>query len=347
MKKDLNSADPIRLGILGAGLAVKWLHWPSLRRLSKEYTITQICDVDRDAATATAEMVGGAPTTIDYRDLLANPRVEAVLISLPIHLNAQMITEAARAGKHVICEKPLAASLPQAQALVRALEGVPVVVGIAENYHYRPGIVQAREWIAAGRIGQVFLVAGEGVSWTDPGSGFGSTPWRQDSQYRGDVLTDGGVHNAAGLRELGGEVEQLQAFTKDVHPVMAGEDTMVLNLRFRNGALGSLILSGAAKASSDPRPEFRVFGTEGSIVVTNKETRLLRPAKGDPNGQEVAEVFAPPEEDAGGYYGEFQDFYAAVREGRPTRVPLAEALRDFEIIMRALDSAESRQVVLL
>jgi UDP-N-acetyl-2-amino-2-deoxyglucuronate dehydrogenase len=220
-------------------------------------------------------------------------------------------------------------------------------VGIAENYHYRPGIVLAREWISAERIGQVFLIVSEGLSWTNTASGFGSTPWRQDSQYRGDVISDGGVHNAAGLRELGGEVEQLQAFTKDVHPVMAGEDTMVLNLRFRNGALGSLILSGAAKASSDPRPEFRVFGTEGSIVVTNKETRLLRPAEGDPNGQEVAEVFTPPEEDAGGYYGEFQDFYAAVREGRPYRVPLIEALRDFEIIMRALDSAESRQVVLL
>ena len=347
MKKDLNSTEPIRLGILGAGLAVKWLHWPALRRLSKEYTITQICDVDPAAAAATSEMVGGAPTTTDYRELLANQQIDAVLISMPIHLNAQMITEAARAGKHVICEKPLAASLPQAQALVRALEGAPVVVGIAENYHYRPGLMQAKEWIRAGRIGQVFLIVSEGLSWTNTASGFGSTPWRQDSQYRGDVISDGGVHNAAGLRELGGEVEQLQAFTKDVHPVMAGEDTMVLNLRFRNGAVGSFIFSGAAKASSDERPEFRVYGTEGSIIVTNKETRLLRPTEADANGQEAAEVFTPPEEDAGGYYAEFQDFYAAVREGRPYRVPPAEALRDFEIIMRALDSAESRQVVLL
>jgi len=347
MKKDLTAAEPIRLGILGAGLAVKWLHWPALRRLSKEYTITQICDVDPAAAAATAEMVGGAPTTTDYRELLANQQVEAVLISMPIHLNAQMITEAARAGKHAICEKPLAASLPQAQALVRALEGVPVVVGIAENYHYRPGLMQAKEWIRAGRIGQVFLIVSEGLYWTDNTSGFGGTPWRQDSQYRGDVIADAGVHNVAGLRELGGEVEQVQAFTKDVHPVMAGEDTMVLNLRFRNGAVGSFIFSGAAKASSDERPEFRVYGTEGSIVVTNKETRLLRPAEADPNGQEAAEVFTPPEEDAGGYYAEFQDFYAAVREGRPYRVPPAEALRDWEILMRALDSAESRQVVLL
>jgi predicted dehydrogenase len=347
MKKDLTSTEPIRLGLLGAGLAVKWLHWPALRRLSKEYTITQICDVDPAAAAATADLVGGAPTTTDYRELLANQQVEAVLISMPIHLNAQMITEAARAGKHVICEKPLAASLPQAQALVRALDGVPVVVGIAENYHYRPGIMQAKEWIRTGRIGQVFLIVSEGLSWTDPTSGFASTPWRQDSQYRGDVIADAGVHNVAGLRELGGEVEQLQAFTKDVHPVMAGEDTMVLNLRFRNGAIGSFIFSGAAKASSDERPEFRVYGTEGSIIVSNKETRLLRPTEADQNGQEAAEVFTPPEEDAGGYYAEFQDFYAAVREGRPYRVPPAEALRDWEILMRALDSAESRQVMLL
>src|SRR4051794_41932208 len=124
---------PIRLGILGAGLAVKYLHWPALQRLTDQYTFTQICDVDPAAAERTAEMVGGAPTTTDYRALLRNPQVETVLISLPIHLTAQMILEAAQAGKHVISEKPVAASLEQGRRLVDSLAGVPVVVAIGEN----------------------------------------------------------------------------------------------------------------------------------------------------------------------------------------------------------------------
>jgi predicted dehydrogenase len=346
MKKDAKSAEPLRLGVIGAGLAVRTLHWPALRRLTDQYTITRICDVDPAAAEETARLTGGAPTGTDYRDVLADQQIEAVLLSLPIHLTAELILAAARAGKHVISEKPVAASLAQGRDLVRALEGAPVTVAIAENYHFRPDIAQARAWIEGGRIGRVFLIHTESVAWSDTSAGFASTPWRQDHQYRGAVITDAGVHNTAGLRELGGEVEQLQAFVKDVHPVMGGLDTMALNLRFRNGALGAFLFSGAAKAAPADTPEFRVFGTEGTIII-GKETRLLRPADARSNEPEAAEVFQPPEHGTNGYYEEFADFYAAVRDGWPPRVPPAEALRDFELIMRALDSAESREVVLL
>src|SRR6476469_254388 len=105
------SIPTIRLGMLGAGLTVHSLHSPALQRLTDQYTLIHIGDVDLAAAERTAEMVGGAPTTTDYRALLGNPQIEALLISLPIHLTAQMILEAAQAGKHVISEKPLAAAL--------------------------------------------------------------------------------------------------------------------------------------------------------------------------------------------------------------------------------------------
>ncbi|HMA34123.1 MAG TPA: Gfo/Idh/MocA family oxidoreductase [Chloroflexia bacterium] len=341
------SAKPIRLGILGAGLAVRILHWPALQRLTKEYTITQICDVDPAATQATAALVGGAPLTTDYRALLHNPEVDAVLISLPIHLNAGMILEAARAGKHVFCEKPLAASLEQGRALVRALEGGPGIVGIAENFHFRPDIKQAQAWIAAGRIGRPFLIQSEGLFWSDETTSFAATPWRQDSQYRGAMLADAAVHHAAGLRELGGEVEQLQAFVKDIHPVMRGSDTLILNLRFRNGILGHLTFSGAAKGTGGAFARFRVFGTDGLIDIGAQETRLLGGADREGSPPQVLEVYKPDAADEGGYYAEFRDFYEAVRHGRPPRVPPAEALRDWEIIMYALDSAESRSVILL
>ena len=340
-------AQPLRLGVIGAGLAVRWLHWPALQRLPEQFQVVQLADVDRAAAEETARLIGADPAgiTTEYQDVLANPQVEAVLISLPIHLNAGVILEAARAGKHVLCEKPLAANLAQGAELVRALAGMPVTVAIAENFHFRPDLAQARRWMDAGRIGQPFLISAEGMSWSDHTSGFAGTPWRQDAQYRGAVLADAAVHHAAGLRVLGGDVEQVQAFVKDVHPVMKGADTLVLNLRFRNGVLGSLIFSGAAKGTQGEFSSFRIFGSDGMIMVDEKAAQLLHSTDVAGNNAEVVERVAhEPHED---YYAEFVDFAAAVREGRPPHVPPAEALADFAIIMHALDSAESRSVVLL
>jgi predicted dehydrogenase len=238
----------------------------------------------------------------------------------------------------VLCEKPLAGNLPQGQEVVAAVRGAPVVVAIAENHHHRTDVAQARQWIAEGRIGKLFLVAVTCCYWTDTSKDFGVTPWRHDSQYRGSAITDAGVHHTALLRELGGEVEQVQAFTKLVHPVMNGVDTMVLNLRFRNGALGQLLFTDAAVEYETHFVQATVLGTEGTILMEGATMRLRR------RGAEE-EVYTDPEED-GGYYREFLNFYEAIVEGKPVVVTPEEALRDLEIIMRGLDSAETRSVVL-
>ncbi|HEX2915315.1 MAG TPA: Gfo/Idh/MocA family oxidoreductase [Chloroflexia bacterium] len=346
-----SSSNPVRLGIIGSGLAVKWLHWPALQKMAGKYKIVMTCDVDPNAAQEVARMAAELDSpecrwTTDYRELLANEEIEAVLLSLPIHLNAQIMLEAALAGKHIIAEKPLAANLEQAKELVANLKNFDhLVIEIAENFHYREDFLKAKEWIESGRIGDVFLIEMQARFWTDPSKGFASTPWRQDNQYRGGVVTDSGVHHAAGLRELAGEVEQLQAFTKSVHPVMGGLDTMTLNLRFRNGVLGNLIFAGAAKAPGGSFFEVAVYGSKGSIKLSDQKAVLN--LSDDASEQTTqAEEFSPENQD-GGYLAEFQNFYDAIRNKAPVVSTVEEAFRDMEIIMRAFDSAEARSVILL
>ena len=343
-------AEPIRFGIIGSGLAVKRLHWPALKRLTDKFRVVVCCDVAPEAAQEVAHMAEqdlnspGVRSTTDYREVLASDDVEAVLLSLPIHLTGQFILDAARAGKHVISEKPLAGNLEQAQELVETLRNFNnVKVEIAENYHYRRDYARAKEWIDAGRIGQPFLIQMVSRFWTSTASGFASTPWRQDNQYRGGIFADAGVHQAAALREVGGEIEQLQAFSKSVHPIMGGIDTVVLNMRFRSGVLGNLVFAGAAKDQNDGLHLFDILGTTGSIQITEGKVVLT-----EGNGKEakVVEEFVDPEHD-GGYFMEFENFYSAVRENAPVVSTVEQALKDWEIIMRALDSAEARSVILL
>lgn len=329
----------VRLGIIGGGLAVKWLHWPALERLKEQFQIVAVADVEPQAAQETAERAGGVRWTRDYRDLLAADDVEAVLISLPIYLAAQVIMESVRAGKHVLCEKPLAANLAQAQEVLATVRHAPVVVEIAENYHYKAAIRQAKDWIAAGRVGQVFLIDLVNTYWHDISKGFSSTPWRWDTQYRGGPILDAGVHQTALLRELGGEVEQLQAFTRGVHRDLRGPDTLVLNLRFRSGALGRLMFSAAAVETQKVFVDATVLGSEGTIIFEDERLRLLR--RGE------AEEVVPIAKGDNGYYEEFLNFYQAITAGTPVVATPEEAYRDFEILMRALDSAESRSVILL
>lgn len=328
----------VRLGIIGAGLAIKRLHWPPLKRMPERFSVVAVADIDPDAAQEVAEMVGGCRWTTHYPDLLAAEDVEAVLISLPIHLNAQVILESARAGKHVLCEKPVGSNLEQAQEVVSAVRGLPVVVQVAEQFHYRRDIRQIETWIAEGRIGEPFLVDAANRYWTDTHEGFGSTPWRQDSQYRGGAITDGGVHQAALLRHLGGEVEQLHAFTKLVHPELSGVDTMVLNLRYRNGMLGRFMFSAAAAASKGPYMYATVYGTEGIISLEDGKLRLRTREK----AEETQEY-----DGSEAYYDQLVNFHRAITEGEPVISTPEEALRDLEILMRAYDSAESRSVELL
>jgi predicted dehydrogenase len=327
----------VRLGVIGAGLAVKVLHWPALQRLRKQFRVVSVCDIAPQAASEVAALAGLDGWTERYQEVLEDQHVEAVLISVPIQQTAEILLAAARAGKHVICEKPLGRNLEQGRELVEALRQVPAVVLIAENFHYREDIAQARRWIEEGRVGQVFMIQAWGYMWADTSAGFAVTPWRHDAQFRVSVVGDACVHHAAALRELGGEIEQVHAFVKDMHPVMAGPDTISLNVRFRSGALGHIFYTASARPADGSFANVRVLGSEGTILAGDGSATLRRPGAQD-------EVVRAPKFD-GGYYPEFLNFYEAVVSGAPVRSTPEEALRDLTLIMRALDAAESRSVI--
>lgn len=335
---------PVRLGIIGAGLATRKLHWEPLNKLTDRFVIAAVADTDEEAARSLAQTAGGCLWTHDYRDLLGSSDVEALLISLPIYLNAQVLMESVRSGKHALCEKPIASNLSQAREVVDAVRGAPVVVAIAEQFHYRRDIKQAREWIEKGRIGDLFLVDVACYYWTNTSDGFGATPWRQDSQYRGGAVTDAGVHHAAFLREVAGEPEQLQAFTKLVHPELSGIDTLVLNLRFRGGALGRLMFSAAAVGASTPFLRATLFGSRGTIEMDGTTTKMRARTS---RGSDLVEETFGPYDGSDAYYDQLLNFYQAITEGAPIVSTPEEAMRDLAILMLAYESAERRGVILL
>lgn len=334
--------QPIKLGIIGAGLAVKKLHWPALERLTEQYQVVAVADVDVGKATSIAKLTGATHTSTNYHDLLALDEIEAVLVSLPIHLTAPVALNAARAGKHLLIEKPVGSNLEQARWLRDELARLPVIALVAENFRYRSDLQTARRLIRAGAIGEIVLIRLHSIAkvrGTDP-EDFSSTPWRQDPQYRGGSLLDGGVHHAAALRGIGGDVEWLHAFAKHGDSVMNGPTTISMNLRFRSGALGAYLYSVAVQDEEVAFLNMRIYGTTGTLRVRDGALDLLRPGA-------APEAIALDSDDIGGYRGEFVNFYEAVREDKPVIATVEEGYRDMELILRGLDSAEQAQVILL
>lgn len=333
--------EPIKLGIIGAGLAVHQLHWPALQRLRDRYQIVAVADIDQDRAAETAALVGASRGLADYRELLALAEIEAVLLSLPIHLTAPIALDAARAGKHVLLEKPIGANLEQARQLKEQLAYLPVTVLVGENFRYRADLLRAGELIRAGELGELILLRLHALGRVDTSkpNDFASTPWRHDNQYRGGTILDGGVHHAAALRDLGGEVEWVQAFARYGGSRLGGQTTISMNLRFRSGALGSYVYSAVCH---DEQPSFlglTIYGTQATLELREDALRLLRP------GQPAQEVAI--EANDGGYYGEFLNFYEAIRAGQPVVATVEQSYKDMELILRGLDSAEEARVILL
>ncbi len=336
---------PIRLGVIGCGLATKNLHWPALRQMPDKFQIVAVCNRTPEKAREFAQIMklegaAIAPVGIetDYHKLLAQRELEAILVALPIDQNAPVVQDCLAAGKHVLCEKPLAHTLEAARQLRDfATQCAPVLL-VGENYYYRDDVNDAKKFITAGRIGEIFLVSYEATGNVDHTKSYGATPWRQVPAHRGGFVSDAGVHHTAVLRLLGGEIRAVQSLTKNMHPVIRAEDNIVATLEFANGAIGQYSATYTAKAPQH-LTRARIFGTMGSIEITHGEMLCFNPAV-----SATPEIHRYPNFD-NGYYNQWLAFYAAIRDQKPFPSTAEQCFTDQQIIWAMMDSAARREVV--
>ncbi|HEU5330086.1 MAG TPA: Gfo/Idh/MocA family oxidoreductase [Thermomicrobiales bacterium] len=334
---------PIRLGIIGTGLAVEQLHWPALKQLPERFQIVAFANDGRANAERFAAYSGVSLDRYfaDYHALLQRDDVEAVLISLPIPLNYPATRDALAAGKHVFCEKPAGVDEAEArQFLQLAAEFPRQVILIAENFFYRDDLRLARSLLDAGALGRLHFMSWRIVSRLVPAPGrFSSTPWRQRPGYRGGAHLDGGVHHIAQIRLLCGDVRQVAAEIQDANTTLDAPCDLTLNLQFASGAAGNYTaLYPELPVPPEPN-EMRLYGADAVLALANRRVALYRP-----DGTVETHTFDGID---GGYYNEFYNFYDAVRHGEPVVGTIAQTVQNMLIVLRGLDAAESERTVTL
>jgi len=333
---------PIRLGVIGTGLAVEKLHWPALKQMTDRFQITAFADTDRSHAEHFASYSGAdmANYTADYQVLLGREDVDAVLISLPIPLQVEVPRAALEAGKHVICEKPPGPDEPEARSLIETAAAHPdQAFLIAENYFYRDNVRWAKHLIEQGALGRVHMMAYRQASQMQPQEGeFSGTKWRQDGEYVGGVHLDGGVHQIAQIRMLMGDVQRLSAEIQDANAIFNGPSDLIITMKFVSSAIGSYIDTEPEHFVPQESNAMRIYGTEGTMVIEGSDVVIHR--------EDGTETYSFPNQD-GGFYGEFRNFHEAITHGEPIVGTLNQSIRNMEIVTKSIRSAETGQVMVL
>ncbi|NLM36535.1 MAG: Gfo/Idh/MocA family oxidoreductase [Firmicutes bacterium] len=335
----------LRTGIIGCGLAWERLHYPALRELTDQYEVAAVCDQKREVAEEWGRRLGLDPSLdvfTDYRRMLERPDLQVIDILVPIPYNHAVAEEAARAGKHVILEKPLGATYEQAVATTELPYRYGMKMMIAENYRYSEEFNIIRRLVAEKKVGApVFFIyhSSNCFPCAMEKNTFAATEWRQHPQYPGGDLLDAAIHDLAGLRHLFGAVKHLSAFGVPQDDDFSPYAAVTVNMEFMNGVVGSFSYFPAGREVQKPAVGLRIFGTRGQIYLEDNGCGVVNIFYHD-GGHEMVR-YRPNR----GYYNELLNFYNALHGTEEIAVTPEVELGDFRTVYAILQSIREQDIV--
>jgi predicted dehydrogenase len=284
--------NKIGIVIVGYGYIGK-IHALALRQLpliypdmASDFELVGVCmRSDEKAKRAAAE--AGCPRWYSaYEDVLQDDEVSVVDLVTPNHLHLEMIEQAIRKGKHVLCEKPLSVTRNEAERVVNTLKTSDVSLGMIFNYRFIPALMKAKEMLDKGLLGRIYNFRGEyfHTGYQNPER---PLTWRMDfSKSGGGALVDMGVHVIDLVRYLLGDFDSVQAMTETYiteRPLEKGskamgkvsvDDAAWLNVRLKSSAMGSIEVSRFATGTLDDL-NITVYGERGALRFSLMDANFL------------------------------------------------------------------------
>jgi len=253
----------LKVGVIGAGRIGK-VHIENISVRISSAEVVAVADPLIEEAGKVAEQFGITSVSGDYKEVLSKPEVEAVLICSPTDTHSQYIIEAAAAGKHIFCEKPLDLSLGKIQIILNAVEKAGVKLMVGFNRRFDPNFSKVRQMVMNGEIGNPHILQ---ITSYDP-----MPPPPEYVAVSGGMFLDMTIHDFDMARfVIDSEVKEVYAKANVLIDPAIGEagdvDTAVTTLFFENGAIGTIANSRQAVYGYDQRLE--VFGSGGMVNVTN------------------------------------------------------------------------------
>lgn len=227
----------IRFALAGCGRIAK-NHFTAIKAYSEHARLVGVCDVEAQALEKAADLTGAEPYK-NLDDMLSNCKADAFILTTPSGLHSSQAIKIAHAGRHVITEKPMATRWEDGKRMIAACDEAHVRLFVVKQNRRNQTLQLLKKAIEKGRFGRIYMV-NMNVFWTRPQEYYDSAKWRGTWEYDGGALMNQASHYVDLLDWLIGPVESLHAYTATLERHIEVEDTGVLSLHWRNGALGSL-----------------------------------------------------------------------------------------------------------
>ncbi|MEH7334999.1 Gfo/Idh/MocA family oxidoreductase [Neobacillus drentensis] len=338
--------EKLRVGVIGCGSIAQHRHLPEYKA-NKNVELVAVCDINEERAKEVAEKFGAFAYT-SYEELLHSGLVDAVSVCTPNYLHAPISIAALEAGIHVLCEKPMATSKQEAEAMIVAANKSGKKLMIAHNQRFVPSHQKARQLIASGEVGKIYSFrTAFGHGGPEGWSVEGKDGWffQKEKAFVG-AMGDLGVHKTDLLRYvLGEEIVEVGSFVETSAKGFADvDDNAVCVLKTESGIIGTLAASWAYVSKEDNSTI--IYGEKAILRLEDDPVHSLvvQYANGEVVKYELGKIQSNEE---GGQQNSqvIEKFVDTVLHDQEPPVPGVEGMKSLEVILAALESNETKQIV--
>jgi len=331
-------------GIIGTGAIAS--HHAAAISAYEGSELVSVCSSSKSRAEQ-AEKKFGVPASYDLEQFLANEAIDVVCVCTHSGAHMEPGIAAAKAGKHVLLEKPIEVSLERADQLIQACEENGVKLGVIFQNRFKSGYLQAKEAIQRGKLGKL-LMGTAAINWYRDPTYYNTSAWKGTLQGDGGAaLINQGVHTIDLLLDVMGDVESVYGQVKTVVHDIEGEDLGAAILNFKNGAMGT-ITGGTSLYPGYPE-RLEIYGEKGSIILEAGKIKAWN-IFGEDSPQDLS-----PDQGSGAadpmaidfnlHLAQIKDMVEAIDDGKDPLVTGEIGKKSLEVILGIYESSREKKTV--
>lgn len=337
----------IRFALVGCG-RIAANHFSAIRQHAARCELAAVCDIAPRALAKAADETGALPFS-SLGAMLAGCDADAVIVSTPSGLHPEQSIQIAAAGRHVITEKPMATRWEDGKRMVAACDAAGVRMFVVKQNRRNATLQLLKSAVEKKRFGRIYMV-NLNVFWTRPDEYYSSAKWRGTWEYDGGAFMNQASHYVDLLDWIVGPVESLQAYTATLARDIEVEDTGVLSLRWRNGALGSMNVT-MLTYPCNLEGSITILGEKGTVRIGGvavNEVQRWEFAEPDPDDEKVRDAsYATTSVYGHGHPMYYDNVIKVLRGEAEPETDGREGLKSLEVLIAAYMSARDGKRVAL